>query len=522
MSDPGGIYRPGRSGSSSMKSGTLAVPGMSFSDDTLTGFYWVAPDVLGIGSHGYSVAQFSSTVATIPNLTSSTLNATSITTGNLSASNISISGPLSAIDGSAANPAYTFASSTNSGLFKVSGGWGLSASGTLTLSSTNTLITSVVPIRGPNGSVTNCSFGFTSSAGTGLFSPTTGQWTLSAAGVTTLSSSSISLSVAVPLTAQGISAQALSSTGLTAPTLVSPLDATTNFSFVGSTWVLTAGGVAGLTGTSSTITAARPIILPVGSVANPAMALDTGTGFYKAGPTSWGLCANGITCLTGTSTAVTATVPFSAASYLFSADTASGLSQPSVGSWALKASNITTLSSTNSLITAGATLQAVSGTAALTSFGFTSSAGTGMYLSGTNTWGLAAGGTLTVSGNSTEITSAIPFGGLVKTANKTANYTIQANESGKTFDCVGATATVTFTLPTAVPGLQFTFVNSVNLLGSGTTLKAAGTDTIRISGTSSAGGTQTSTVLAATVTLTCITAGKWVNTGGFVGLWVAL
>lgn len=467
MGDPGGIYRPGRGGAAStMKSGTLGAPGMSFSEDTTTGFYWQAPDIMGLGVHGYAAAQFSSTSATIPNLTST----------NIIANSLALSGPVSATtNGTAMAPVFTNGALKTGLYFPTDTSFALSANGTQVLTGTTTLVASTAPIRVPNGSLGNCSFGFTNSVNTGLFSTGIGQVTLSAGGVSALSATSTALTLALPLTAQSISAQALSATGLTAPSLVSPTDATTGLSFVGSTWVLKVANITTLTSTNTLVTANASIQSPNGTAALTSYGFTSsaGSGLFLSGTNTWGLAAGGTLTLSGSPTVLTAAVP---------------LSTP-VGSALSPSVNV--------------------GSA-------------GLYQPGSNSWGLAAGGILGISGTSTEITSAIPFGGLVKTANKTASYTILASESGRTFDCVGASATVTYTLPAATAGQQYTFVNSVALLGSGVTLKAAGTDTIRISGTSSAGGTQTSTVLAATVTLTCINAGKWVNTGGFVGLWVAL
>lgn len=45
---------------------------------------------------------------------------------------------------------------------------------------------------------------------------------------------------------------------------------------------------------------------------------------------------------------------------------------------------------------------------------------------------------------------------------KTANYTIQANETGSAFTNTGASGEVDFTLPTAVAGLWFLFAVTAN------------------------------------------------------------
>lgn len=86
--------------------------------------------------------------------------------------------------------------------------------------------------------------------------------------------------------------------------------------------------------------------------------------------------------------------------------------------------------------------------------------------------------------------------------------TITADDVGKVFTNEGAAGPVTFDLPVAAAGLQYSFVvqaaqNLVVDAGSG--------DTIRVDVTaSSAGGTQTSAVVGTTMTIVAINATEWV------------
>ena len=69
------------------------------------------------------------------------------------------------------------------------------------------------------------------------------------------------------------------------------------------------------------------------------------------------------------------------------------------------------------------------------------------------------------------------------TAQATTPVTLTANDSGKAYTDEGSSAQIEFTLPTAVSGLEFTFlIQSVN----GIKVIAASGDKIRIAGTESA------------------------------------
>jgi hypothetical protein len=97
---------------------------------------------------------------------------------------------------------------------------------------------------------------------------------------------------------------------------------------------------------------------------------------------------------------------------------------------------------------------------------------------------------------------AVPVGA------KTANYTVTALEGNSWFNNNGASGAITNTLPAAFAGRQYGFAI---LAAQQLVIKAAGSDTIRILGTVSAGGGQAATnVVGTTLHLHCPVAGQWV------------
>jgi hypothetical protein len=105
---------------------------------------------------------------------------------------------------------------------------------------------------------------------------------------------------------------------------------------------------------------------------------------------------------------------------------------------------------------------------------------------------------------------------------KTGPYTVLTNTTdvGQVFDNQGAGSQVVFTLGAVnYSGSQITFFNQ-NAFGI--QIKAGGTDKIRFPGAdSTAGGTQTTTTIGASVTLIRTAAGIWSAVGAPGGTWVA-
>jgi hypothetical protein len=97
----------------------------------------------------------------------------------------------------------------------------------------------------------------------------------------------------------------------------------------------------------------------------------------------------------------------------------------------------------------------------------------------------------------------------VKTLTETANYSVVTGDSGKSFDNIGASGTVIFSLPAAAAGLRYTFTNY-----AGQTLEvlAAGGDQIAVGGSNSSSHNISSSVAYASITLEAHGTGQWITT----------
>jgi len=107
-----------------------------------------------------------------------------------------------------------------------------------------------------------------------------------------------------------------------------------------------------------------------------------------------------------------------------------------------------------------------------------------------------------------------------KTAVKTADYTITAAESGKTFDTTGAAGAVVGSLPAATPGLNYYF-----RVGAAQEhrIDPNGSETISLPSTGVAGAAGkylTADAAGETVHLRCVKAGTW-SVFGHTGTWTA-
>ena len=103
---------------------------------------------------------------------------------------------------------------------------------------------------------------------------------------------------------------------------------------------------------------------------------------------------------------------------------------------------------------------------------------------------------------------------------KTANFTVVARESGRTFTSVGAAGTITATLPVATVGLGFRFrVGAAQQLR----LDPNGTETIALPSSGVQGAAGKYLVADAdgeTVDIECTKAGQW-SVFGYTGTWTA-
>ena len=152
--------------------------------------------------------------------------------------------------------------------------------------------------------------------------------------------------------------------------------------------------------------------------------------------------------------------------------------------------------------------------------GFHGDEDTGINRSAANTMTMNCGGSVvgTFSSTGLDLAGLVQSGLKSSVEAKTANYTVTAAESGKTFTTVGAGGAVTFALPAAVVGLKYRF-----RVGAAQELRIDpnGTETIALPSTGvqgAAGKYLTADADGETVDIECTKAGQW-SVFGFTGTW---
>lgn len=112
-------------------------------------------------------------------------------------------------------------------------------------------------------------------------------------------------------------------------------------------------------------------------------------------------------------------------------------------------------------------------------------------------------------------------GGVTSTVQtKTADYTVLASESGRSFSNVGAAGAITFAMPPAVPGLKYRFRVGV---AQQLRIDPDGTETVSLPSTGvpgAAGKYLVADAIGESVDLECVVAGTW-TVFGYTGTWTA-
>jgi len=151
--------------------GTAAAPSLTFASDTNTGIYRLAADELGIVCNGTLAGDF---FASGVNLYASGVAKFSC---DANGCNVAMT------DGTAAAPLIRFSADTDTGIYRVgTDDLGLSTNGTLRLDVSTTAITSTLPIVLPNGTATAPSLTFASDTNTGIYRGGADQINFSAGG----------------------------------------------------------------------------------------------------------------------------------------------------------------------------------------------------------------------------------------------------------------------------------------------------------------------------------------------------
>lgn len=129
----------------SFSNGSAASPSLNWVNSSTSGFYRIGSNNLGLTLNGILNINFQTTSTTFIN-------------------------PILASNGTAANPSYSFANSTNCGFYRIgTTEIGLSLNGGLNVDFANDYTTFVNPIKLSTGSASNPSLTFSSNSGMGLF-----------------------------------------------------------------------------------------------------------------------------------------------------------------------------------------------------------------------------------------------------------------------------------------------------------------------------------------------------------------
>lgn len=157
-------------------SGSAAAPAVTFSGDTDTGIYSSGSDALCFATGGSRRGVF--------------------TTGSFQTDV-----PILAPDGTNGAPGISFASDTNTGLYRIGENQlGITAFGSLRLTVSDTAVTSVMPIRFPAGSASAPGLAFDGDTDTGMYRVGTNQIGLATGGTRRVLLSTTAMQVDVPLT----------------------------------------------------------------------------------------------------------------------------------------------------------------------------------------------------------------------------------------------------------------------------------------------------------------------------------
>lgn len=119
------------------------------------------------------------------------------------------------------------------------------------------------------------------------------------------------------------------------------------------------------------------------------------------------------------------------------------------------------------------------------------------------------------------MTSTLNGRGPIEFTDKTASYTVTANDSGSGFTNAGAAGAITFSLPAAVKGLHYYFAVAA---AQELRIDPNGTETISLPSTgvpSSAGAYIVADAIGETVHIVCATNGSW-RVLSYTGTWSAV
>lgn len=249
-----------------LAAGAVSAPGLSFTAETTMGLYRA-----GAGDMRFSVN--STDIVTI---TSSGMSVT----GAFSLANLSLSA-----DGTNAAPAITWASETDTGIYRIGAdNVGITLGGTkkvdfgVSATAFSTSLSATGVITGPDGSASAAGIAFTSDTNTGLYSPGADEIGITVGGTLRFNISTSAIGALLPIRVNDGSASA--------PQYSFGNDSTSGWYRISSnTLGLSTNSTLRLTVANAAITSTVPVVVPVGSASAPSLTFagDTDTGIYQYG-----------------------------------------------------------------------------------------------------------------------------------------------------------------------------------------------------------------------------------------------
>lgn len=259
-----------------LAAGTVSAPGLAFTAETTMGLYRA-----GAGDLRFAIN--STDIVTITSAGMSVTGAFSLAKLSLSA------------DGTNAAPAITWASDTNTGIYRIGAdNIGIALGGTkradfgASATSFATSVSATGVFGGPAGSASAPSFGFTADSNTGWYSVGADEIGLTVGGTLRLSVSTTALTPALPVRGGDGTASA--------PTFSFGNDADVGlYRVTTNTLGLSTNSTLRFSVSTTEVTSTLPVVLPVGSDSAPALTFtgDTNTGIYRYGADDVGFSNGG-------------------------------------------------------------------------------------------------------------------------------------------------------------------------------------------------------------------------------------
>ena len=303
--------------------------------------------------------------------------------------------PVHLENGTAAGPSCTFQSDTDTGLFRVGANqMGFSTGGVQRADLSTTALTSTLPVLGGDGGVITPTYSFSAEANTGIWRAGAGRLSFSTGGAFSMDLSTTSLDVNAPIYEEDGSALTPSYTFQTDPD-------TGLFRVAANHMGFTTNGVLRFEVSNGSINSVVPIYASNGSAAFPGYAFQNspGLGFNRIGTDRMGFSAGGVRRMELQTTDLTMSVPLLATAgsaaappIAFAADPNTGIYCVSADRLGLTAGGVVRADMSTTFFNFDVPIYVQDGGQVAPGFAFQSDTNLGLFRAGVDRLGLTAGG----------------------------------------------------------------------------------------------------------------------------------